>query len=40
MKPLKPLVITRLAKQWPAYCKWNWDFFKAIIGDTGSGNLQ
>ena len=31
--PLKPLVITNLAKQWPAYTKWNWAYFKEIVGD-------
>ncbi len=29
----KPLVITGLAKEWPAYKKWNWDYFKEIVGD-------
>lgn len=28
-----PLVITGLSKQWPAYKKWNWDYFKQIVGD-------
>jgi hypothetical protein len=31
--PKKPLVITELAKQWPAYNKWTWDYFKEIVGD-------
>jgi Cupin-like domain len=31
--PQKPLVITGLAKQWPAYTKWNWDYFKKIVGN-------
>lgn len=35
--PMKPLVITGLAKQWPAYTKWNWDFFKSIVGDVKVG---
>ncbi|MEO6219385.1 MAG: cupin-like domain-containing protein [Ginsengibacter sp.] len=35
--PKKPLVITGLAKQWPAYNKWNWDYFKQIIGDKKVG---
>jgi len=34
---LKPLVITGLAKKWPAYNKWNWDFFKAVIGNQEIG---
>lgn len=35
--PMKPLVITDLAKQWPAYNKWNWDYFKNIVGNTEVG---
>ena len=31
--PKKPLVITGLAKQWPAYNKWTWDYFKEIVGN-------
>ena len=31
--PFKPLVITDLAKEWPAYTKWTWDYFKEIVGD-------
>ncbi len=31
--PLKPLVIKDLAKSWPAYHKWNWDYFKTLVGD-------
>ncbi len=34
---MKPLVITELAKQWPAYTKWNWDYFKAAVGNTEVG---
>ncbi|MDB5198287.1 MAG: transcriptional regulator [Chitinophagaceae bacterium] len=30
---MKPLIITGLAKQWPAYTKWNWDYFKQIVGN-------
>jgi len=30
--PQIPLVITDLAKQWPAYHKWTWDYFKEIVG--------
>jgi hypothetical protein len=29
---MTPLVITGLAKNWPAYHKWNWQFFKEIVG--------
>ena len=35
--PLKPLVITGLAKKWPAYTKWNWDYFNAIVGNVQVG---
>jgi hypothetical protein len=31
--PGQPLVIKDLAKQWPAYHKWNWDYFKKLVGD-------
>jgi hypothetical protein len=34
---MKPLVITNLSKQWPAYQKWNWDFFKSIVGNVEVG---
>ena len=30
---MKPLIIKDLAKQWPAYNKWNWDYFKTLVGD-------
>ena len=36
-QPMKPLVITELAKQWPAYSKWNWDYFKNVVGNTEVG---
>lgn len=32
-EPFKPLVITGLAKEWPAYKKWSWDYFKEIVGE-------
>lgn len=35
--PMKPLVIRDLAKQWPAYQKWNWDYFKSIVGEVNVG---
>jgi hypothetical protein len=35
--PLKPLVISGLAKKWPAYSKWNWDFFKTALGNQEVG---
>lgn len=31
--PMRPLVIKNLAKSWPAYQKWNWDYFKDLVGD-------
>ncbi|HXB44507.1 MAG TPA: cupin-like domain-containing protein [Puia sp.] len=34
---MKPLVMTGLAKQWPAYTKWDWDYFKSILGDVQVG---
>ena len=33
----KPLVIKGLARDWPAYTKWNWDFFKSIVGGQEVG---
>lgn len=35
--PKKPLVITGLAKKWPAYNKWTWEYFKEIVGDKKVG---
>jgi hypothetical protein len=32
-----PLVITSLAKEWTAYHKWNWQYFKQIVGDKRVG---
>ncbi|MBI3137154.1 MAG: cupin-like domain-containing protein [Sphingobacteriales bacterium] len=32
-EPGIPLVIRNLAKEWPAYTKWNWDYFKQLVGD-------
>ena len=34
---MTPLIITGLAKQWPAYHKWNWDYFKNIVGNVKVG---
>ncbi len=28
----KPLVIKSLSQQWSAYSKWNWDYFKTLVG--------
>lgn len=33
----KPLIIKNLAKEWPAYNKWNWNYFKTIVGDKKVG---
>lgn len=35
--PMKPLVITGLSQQWPALRKWNWNFFKSIVGNVEVG---
>jgi hypothetical protein len=35
--PQIPVVIKDLAKQWPAYQKWNWDYFKEIVGHKEVG---
>src|ERR1700733_5672574 len=35
--PMKPVVIGNLAKQWPAYHKWNWDYFKSVVGEVNVG---
>jgi hypothetical protein len=32
-EPCIPVVIKGLAKNWPAYTKWNWDYFKQLVGD-------
>ncbi|MET0635504.1 MAG: cupin-like domain-containing protein [Chitinophagaceae bacterium] len=32
-EPGIPVVIRDLAKSWPAYEKWNWDYFKSLVGD-------
>lgn len=33
----KPLVITGLSRQWEAYNKWNWEYFKDIVGHVRVG---
>lgn len=35
--PKKPLIITGLAKQWPAYTKWNWEYLKSVVGNVKVG---
>jgi hypothetical protein len=36
-EPKRPLIIKDLAKQWPAYNKWNWAYFKSLVGDKQVG---
>lgn len=36
-KPMKPVVINNLAKGWPAYTKWDWAYFKQIVGNKRVG---
>jgi len=36
-KTSTPIVMTDLAKEWPAYKKWNWDYFTQIVGDKQVG---
>ncbi len=33
----KPVVIKALAKDWPAYEKWNWAYFKQLVGNKQVG---
>ena len=32
--PMRPLVIKGLSKQWQAYEKWGWDYFKSVVGEV------
>ena len=32
-----PLIITGLARQWPGFDKWNWDYFIEKVGETEVG---
>ena len=36
-EPQVPVVIRNLAKPWPAYTKWTWDYFKEVVGDKEVG---
>lgn len=36
-QPNIPVVIKDLAKQWPAYHKWNWNYLKEIAGEKKVG---
>lgn len=33
----KPVIIKDLARQWPAYTRWNWDYFIEIVGEKEVG---
>jgi hypothetical protein len=32
-EPGKPVVIKNLSHEWPAYKKWDWNYFKKLVGD-------
>ncbi len=32
-EPGIPVVIKNLSKNWPAYTKWNWEYFKQLVGE-------
>lgn len=32
-EPGIPVIIKELSHNWPAYSKWNWDYFKQLVGD-------
>ncbi len=36
-EPQKPVVLKNLAKSWPAYTRWNWAYFKQLVGPTKVG---
>jgi Cupin-like domain len=31
-EPMRPLVVRDLSKAWPAYSKWDWAYFRQIVG--------
>ncbi len=35
--PMKPVVIKNVSQAWPAMQKWDWDYFKQIVGDKKVG---
>lgn len=35
--PQVPVIIKDLAKKWPAYKKWNWQYFKQVVGNEKVG---
>jgi hypothetical protein len=36
-EPLRPVVIKDMARHWPACQKWNWDYFKQLVGNQRVG---
>ena len=32
-EPGTHVFIKNLAKEWPAFTKWNWEYFKKLVGD-------
>src|SRR5437868_4908610 len=36
-RPMKPVVIKNMSQAWPAMQKWNWDYFKQIVGNKKVG---
>jgi hypothetical protein len=34
---MRPVVIRQLSREWPAYYKWTWDYFKSMVGDVEVG---
>lgn len=36
-QPMRPLVIKNLSSAWPALHKWNWDYFKELVGNQQVG---
>lgn len=37
VKPQKPVILRGLWKKYPAYTKWNYNFFREVMGDTEVG---
>jgi hypothetical protein len=35
--PNKPVIITKMSHNWPAFHKWNWDYFKSLVGNVRVG---
>jgi hypothetical protein len=35
--PARPVIITELSHSWPAFKKWDWDFFKGLVGQVRVG---